>query len=292
MDEVDVYKTPRLKSDDIIIFKYPEYKNMDDEARCDFWENLSEHEKYVINQITTIANGYGKFSLFVNEASRSQCGVSKYSNLLDWDIDCWNLQRKWRLDDEHDPHDIGEYSFDKGMKGEWIRFIEDSRLVYGTFYSLASYLWWKMEDLVYDIGNEIIPHTYEWNLDPTEGPKNKSEYREVHIVLNANGKEKEYEVLQKLTYSFIAEDEGIGNKLISNMIKRFKGTFRVNFFENPNDPYSDLIVCDQETLRKIRPENFLSDFTRFQNELSLLDDLVKDFTEKVSSEFLEFIKNA
>ncbi len=290
MDEVDVYKTPELKSDDVIIFKYPEFKDMDEDAQYDFWQELPDHEKYIINQITTIANGYGRFNLYVNEASRSQCGLEKYSNLLDWDIDCWNLQRKWRLNDEYSPYDIGEYSFNKGMTGEWIRFIEDSRLVYGTFYSLASYLWWKMEDLVYDIENEIIPHEYKWKTDPVE----KCECGEpgctrVQVIVEANGREKEYDVLRKLTYSFIG-DNGIGEILISNMVKGFKGTFRVDTFENPYDPYSDLVICDQETLNNIKPENFISDFTRFQNESSVLDDLVKDLTEKVSFEYREFVK--
>lgn len=288
MDEIDIYKKRDLRLEDVILFKYPEFKDMDDEAKDDFWMEMNDHDKYIVNQITTIANGFGRFHLYINEASRSPCRIENYKDLLTWDKDCWNLQRKWRIEDEYCSQDIGEYVFNKSMTGEWIRFIEKDRLVYGTLYSLSAFLWWKMEDLVYDIENEIVPHEFNWEIEDVEGCECEG-YRKVNINVDANGREEEYEKIKKLTYSFI-ESGGIGYLLIFKMSDRFKGTFRVDTFENPDDPYSDLIICDQETLANIRPENFISDITRFQNESSILDDLIKDLIEKVSFEYREFIK--
>lgn len=288
MDEIDVYKSPELEVEDVIIFKYPEFVDMDDEAKYDFWQDLNDHDKYIINQITTIANGFGRFNLYINEASRGPCQIKDYKELLTWDIDCWNLQQQWRLKDEYQPYDIGEYSFDKGMTGEWIRFIEDGRLVYGTLYSVASYIWWKMEEMINNIEEEIIPHEFVWN-ESKACDCGHEECTQVKITVNAKGREKEYDVLRNLTYKFIYTN-GPLDIIISDMIKDLKGTFRIDKFDDPNDPYSDFIVCDQETLSKITPENFITDFKNHLNDNTILDNLIKDASEKVGSEYREYVK--
>jgi len=291
----DVKKEVRV--DDVLASKYPKYKDMDEETKDDFWGDLPENEKYIINQITTEANGFGEDKLYINEASRNndEVMIGTYKNLLDWDINCWNLQRKWRNEDEYSPSDIGEYNFNRGMTGEWIRFIEDSRLVYGSLYSLSGFLWWRMEELVLEIENEIIPHNYIWNpplnidCDEEDGDCKNCDCRKVTITINANGKEEEYEKLRKLTYEYIIYD-GRGEIIIRNLAKEFKGTFRVDNFENPDDPYSELIVCDKETLEKINPETLLKDFKLFLNDKSILDDLLNNLKNTIDKDYREYVK--
>ena len=290
----------KVSSDEVLASKYPEYKDItDEEAKDDFWRDLPEIEKYIINQITTEANGYGEDKLYINEYSRNndEVNIQNYETLLGWDIACWDLQRKWRNEDEYSPSDIGEYVFNRGMTGEWIRFIEDSRLVYASLYSLHSFLWWKMEEIVLEIENEIIPHEYKWDppLDKDDDcdKDNKCgddcDCRRVNITINANGREEEYEKLRKLTYEYIAYDEK-GDLIIKKLIEGYTGTFRVDNFENPDDPYSDLIVCDKETLREINPKTFLKNFKSFLNDNSLLDDLLAGLKIIIQQDYREYVK--
>ena len=289
----------KITPDELMELKNPGYSDMDEDAQFEVWDKISEHDKYLINKLTTKANGYGEDRLYINEASRQNdiITISKFKNLLEWDIECWNLQRKWRNEDvdENNFYDIGKYDFNKGMTGEWIRFIEDSRLVYASMYSLSGFLWSNMEDLVLEIENEIIPHEYKWEPplendgDEEETCGNNCKCRRVQINIDANGREEEYEKLRKLTYEYITHD-GRGESIIKKLAKKFTGTFRIDKFEKIYDPYSDFIVCDKETLRKINPETFLTDFKSFLNDKSILDDLLNKVKELIDSDYRQYVK--
>lgn len=298
MASIEDYTGDRLTSDDLLLFKYLGYKDMTEDEKDDFWRELPDSEKYSVNQLTTKVNGFGEDRLYCNESSRVNFKFEDFENLLDWDIACWNQQREWRLADEYQPFDKGEYKFNTGMTGEWIRLIEKSRLLYGTIYSLHSFLWWKMEDLVFDIENELIPHEFKWEppIDKTDECCGEEEScgdecgcRRVKININAFGREEEYEKIRKLTYDYISTGSR-GDKIIEEISKDHVGTFRIDSFENPYDPYSDFIVCDKETLGKIRPRFFLDDFNSFIHLTSWIDELIIKLKVLIDKDFREYVK--
>lgn len=276
-----------MNTEDLLIAWYSEYRELEtDDQREDFWNNLPKEDVYKINQEVTLHNGIGEDKLVINEYSRDSLIIENYNNLLDWDIDCWDDQRQLRLQDKYCSCDIGEYDFYKGLAGEWIRLIEDSRLIYGNLYSLPMFLWWQMEDLIYDIENQIVPHELHWNTEDDENPNLKK----VNITVDAYEREEEYEKLKQLTYKFLTTDESSpGYKLILETFKDIKGTFRINMLEDPIDPMTDFIVCDQETLSKINPKTFLKDFSSCLNNDINFENFIIEFKNKVEDVYRKFV---
>lgn len=282
--------TEKVSVDDIIKTKYPNYANMSEDEQDDFWDELSESEKYEINQKTTEANGFGQNCLYCNEIGRGN--FKEFSNLLEWDIADWNVQRDLCLKDQYMSFDRGEYNFDTGMFDEWIRLIENSKLVYGSLRTLYAHLWWIMEDIVFDVENEIVPHDIEWHPTPKVVHEDGEQClcNEITLVVNAYGREDEYEKISSLRNKYI-ENNGRGSELVKQSAQGFTGTFRVDNFENPTDPYSIFIVCDRETLGKIKPESFLNDFHSNATSAPVLNELTEKFKKIIENDFREYINS-
>ena len=209
--------------DDILVKLYPVYKDLpevdfindqdDVYTKDDFWDDLSNKEKYNVNSLYLKMIGDPKHDYIMcwepgrfdeNEA------VTDYTNFYDVDYKWWEFQKNanWsNIEDQkkmmmsgsktYTPEKVAEsinsfndeYSEYKiSMTGDWYRLIERDTFIYAEMISLKWYLFYKAEFFLDSLQDEHIP--YELKDADFETLLNTRDPEEKY---NAAGREKELE---------------------------------------------------------------------------------------------------
>lgn len=256
---------------------YPETIGLRGKKYYDFLEKLSTEQLYTVNKEVCLRSGVGDDYFMITELGYSR-KISKFKNILEWEIKNWNYQEEASLKDFGKPRFGKEYDINKSLYGQWCRFVNvDDRLIYGFLYSLGSYLYYQAEDLLHDLTDELIPHTID--VDFKEDHKLK-----IHV--DANGKEKELKNLQDKTNDYLFSNFYDD---ISSLIN-ISGIIRVNNFEKPYDSESHIIFCSIEDLRNVSFKHFLRDINSRQISSEILTGVVDAMKLIVHEKFNSFIK--
>ena len=179
--------------DDILVKLYPVYKDLpeadfindqdDVYTKDDFWDDLSNQEKYNVNSLYLKMIGDPKHDYIMcwepgrfdeNEA------VTDYTDFYDVDYKWWEFQKNanWsNIEDQkkmmlsgsktYTPEKVAEsinsfndeYSEYKiSMTGDWYRLIERDTFIYAEMISLKWYLFYKAEFFLDSLQDEHIPY--------------------------------------------------------------------------------------------------------------------------------------
>lgn len=277
-------KNERLK-------RYPQLSIMDDDEYGDFLENITEEERYQINEIATKKIGYGKNKIVITELSRRFYYPENFKNLLEWDIHHWNRQNDFMKSDNYDK---GEYTFFYSLGGDWFNFIYNDKLYYGFLNSLHSYLYNIMDNELFDLISKEIP--YDVVLE--EGKPDENGFVPVNFRKEVHGGheadlEKAFNMYDECfiiekTNHYTEAMEFVKN-LIDNSNCKMK-TFRIDDFTKECDKQSYFIFSDESILKEITFDNFLDDFKKYESSNNELAEMVLKCKEKVNEYFNEILK--
>lgn len=310
--------------DDILVKLYPVYKDLpeadfindqdDIYTKDDFWDDLSNKEKYNVNSLYLKMIGDPKHDYIMcwepgrfdeNEA------VTDYTNFYDVDYKWWEFQKNanWsNIEDQkkmmmsgsktYTPEKVAEsinyfndeYSEYKiSMTGDWYRLIERDIFIYAEMISLKWYLFYKAECFLDSLQEEHIP--YELKDADFETLLNTRDPEEKY---NAAGREKELESFYTKIRVYLNND--LLNQ-IDNIIRKYKRVFSGKTFridkgyndgsEETFDPFTNFIFFDELSLKRVNPQNFLQTFRENQIDNKELEHIVNEFLELVKINFDE-----
>jgi len=263
------------------------YKLLEDlEKKDNFWKELPQEEKYKISYKIQKEKGIGK-DLFTNNEPGSWGENLKGKTVLEWDMDNWRFQRKCAEEDGH-PNRYSKEDYDFPiMQWEWVRWIENDKLIYGYLSSLEHHLLGEAGGWISDLQYDLIPHKH--NMVPVKEDKHGKYYT---MTIDAYGKEKEYETLSRrlITYEI---DELIN--IIKDTVKNPPDMiWRKDEFDKEFDLNSHIIFSNKNVCGAVTFEDFLNDIGKFPGDDSVFEGYVEKLRgivfDKVCEVYNEVIK--
>lgn len=303
MEKVDI--------DDITATYFPEYAKLSDDDKYDFWHDLSDKDKYLINYDYIIANGNPDYNyLMCNEPGRLDKleTLFDYPSMYEFDKSWWEFQRdsiweeieKQKKEMEkgskfHTPLKVSKSinNFNEQYKeysiycsGDWFRMIDNDVLLYSQVISVKWFIFYEIELYLDELQEATIPYKMNDDLEfmTLLNESNPS------IKYKANGREYEVDELNSLMTKYLNNDvlEIIESKIKESSLHGV--TFRCdrgydNDSEAEFDPFTDFIFLDEESLRSVRLTHFLSDFKSIQKPFEILTELVESVKSIVTTDF-------
>ncbi len=260
------------------------YTKLNNEEKDELWSLLSDYEIYSINLKLQKRVGFGndKFSL---QEFGDDFDISKYKHLKEWDKEQYIYQKKHGQTHLDDSYKI--YLF-----GDWCRFIENKKLIYGMLLSLSSYIFEEVSGKLMQFENELYPHKVNTTSKKCKKKqtnpltKRKEYFYTMDFTTKAYGREKELEELQKFIRKFEYE-------ILYPKIKRYvtthlrNRTYRVIDKKGTFDNFHQFLFSDKEALKNCTFENFLDDFNTLKRDTRDLKQIKKKFVKYARNHILE-----
>jgi len=295
----------------ILSEKYPEFRLLDDEeAQDNFWEELSEREKYEVNKEYLLQIGDPEYDYLVcwepGRLDEDKKSFFDYPTFYDFDKDWWEFQKqaiwgsiedqkKWMesgkpgwtpekvanaINDFNDKY--AEYSI--YCSGDWFRLIDDDKFIYSQVISAKWYVYYQLEILVDDMLDTSIPWSFKGDKDNWLNAINATTPEDSY---DAGGREVELDTMKSMVRKY--QNLDLFEK-IDEALKQhdFSGkTFRVDrgYEEEGFDPFTDFIFYDEQSLKNVRTTNFLEDFKANQLDYSYLENIIEDLKKIVAEDF-------
>ena len=256
---------------------FPESLNLRGKKYYDFVDNLSIEQKYQVNKELCLIKGIGDDHIMITELGCFH-RISSFKNMLEWEIKNWNFQEEAILKETGRYRYGTEYNIHRSLGGEWCRFIENDKLIYGTLYSLGSYLYYNAEDILSDLINNLIPH--EIHMDHLKNNR-------MNLRVDAYGREEELKDTQHRLYDYLA----VGLHDDISPLLNISGIIEIDNLDNPYDRDSDIIFCSVNDLKNVRFKHFLSDIHNRQISADILDGLKDSVTAIVTDAFNSKIRS-
>lgn len=291
-----------------------DYASLTEEQQEEFWDKLSDIEKYDLNQQWLLENENPEYDYLVCwEPGRfgDDDVVTNYETLYDVDLAWWEFQKQARWESieeskqwmqnpnshttaENVAESINSFNkeYDKGysiyLTGDWYRLIENDKMLYSQFIAAEWYLYHEIESMIDDLQEELIPYEFKKDDDflSNLGNGNGSQY-------NAYGREKELVSYNNLINAYQR------NKLferIKEVMPRYSDKFTGKTFrtdrdydkaEKTFDPFTDFIFFDEQSLKNVETKQFLKTFTEHQLDFSELLVMLNELKEICKSDFYE-----
>lgn len=298
---------------DVIIGElHPEYlKIVDDEAKEDFWSDLSEKEKYEVNKEYLLRTENPEYDYLVCwEPGRmnDEESLFDYPTFYEFDVRWWEFQRdamwesiedqkKWmeqgsdhwtpeRVAQSINYHNEEYKEYKMYCTGDWFRLMEGGTFIYCQMISAKWYIFYEIETLLDDALDTNIPWKFKGDSDNWINAINADTPEETY---EAGGREKELETMKKLIREYT--NKNLLDKI--EMVVRNSGlsgkTFRVDRGYGDDgeqfDPFTDFIFVDEQSLKNVRTTHFLEDFKAHQVDISELHQAIETLKDEVQNDF-------
>ena len=240
------------------------YKDLDKNQRDEFWELLSDYEKYCIFLKNQKKVGFGKNKISIVEYCEND-DLSKFKNLKQWDKSNYKYQEKH-----------GQTNLDKKYKlylfGDWCRLIENKKLIYGEIFSVSSYIFDRVVDRLYKFENGLYPHTSKYKFVKNSDKKTST----LQTTTKAYGKEKELEEFGKFRMEFTQEI--LYKKIRQYVLKNYSNkTYRIANKKETFDNFHQFLFSDNIALKNCKFSTFLYDFNKLKGDVKDLKLIEKKF---------------
>jgi len=258
------------------------YTKLNNKEKDELWSLLSDYEIYSINLKLQKRVGFGsdKFSL---QEFGDDFDISKYKHLKEWDKEQYIYQKIHGLIHLDDSYKI--YLF-----GEWCRFVEKKKLVYGMLLSLSGYILEQVCDKLTEFENNLYPHRVDVKSQKEKKKrknpltKKKEYFYTMDFKTSAYGREEELEKLKDFIRKF--EQEILYPKIKKYVAKHLKNrTYRVIDKKDTFDNFHQFLFSDKEALKNCTFENFLDDFNALKRDTKDLKAVEKRFV-KYAKEYI------
>lgn len=306
----------RQEIEDLLVEMYDNFpKDASEDTKSDFWSDLSDLEKYKVNEKHLRQIGNPEYDYLVCwEPGRfnEDENVTDFDTMYDVDLSWWEFQKQARWESIEDmkqwmeknpsrttPESVAKSinafndEYDKGyniyLSGDWYRLIENEIFLYSQFISAKWYLFYEAENFLDELLEKHIPHTFRDNDDLLNFISNINE-RDPRKIYEASGRELELDSYKDKIRDYQSNDL---IKRINFIIKKysivFSGkTFRVDtgYTQGEDfDPFTNFIFFDEESLKNVFPKKFLKTFKQNQLDFVEFDKMTNELKDLVLQDF-------
>lgn len=263
----------------ILTKKISFYKDLDKEQKDELWGLLSDYEKYCIFLKHQKKVGIGKDKFALNEYAIKPEDLKQYKNLKQWDKAQYTYQKKH-----------GQTHLDVKYKlylfGDWCKLIENKRLIYGTIFSVSSYILEKVEDRLRRFEDGLYPHTSKFKFIPNNDKQNTSSLK---ITTKAYGNEDELEKFSRFKMNFVHNI--LSSKIKKYILKNYKNkTYRIVEKKETFDNSHQFLFSDNNALKNCSFNTFLDDFNKLKGDIRDLKMIEKKFFKFAKSYLMDNFK--
>ena len=251
------------------------YKKLNSEEQDELWDLLNDYEKYRVLLKNQKKVGFGEDKFTINEYGSSNKKLAKYKHLKQWDKEQYIYQKS------HGQTHLDE-NYRLYLFGDWCRFIENKKLIYGEIFSVHSYIADKVSERLRAFEQGLYPHTTKFKyLKDKKKSKNsltsKKEYfSTLKIKTKAYGKEKELKAFSK--FMMIFEQEILRPKIKEYVLENLSNrTYRVIYKKETFDNFHQLLFSDNKALKNCHFKTFLNDFNQLKRDNRELKMVEKHF---------------
>ncbi|PCJ17333.1 MAG: hypothetical protein COB02_13995 [Candidatus Cloacimonadota bacterium] len=273
----------------------PSFKTLDEAERLEYYNSLTDKQRYKINITTLKRIGKGQNKILCYEPDRmdSNQKLLEYKNILEFDQEGRELHKQHQLkyikthpiseEISNEERLVLEKSFKSvqlDLPGEWFRFIENDKLVYSEIQSLRAYLRDTIDDTLEDLIAEYLSIDLPENMDDNDT---------ISISLpNVSSSNIQESVRAEVAQYELNELPTVVNQLLDGKCLFNKG-FRLDDFEDLDEPFSLFIFCELNSAKSVTFENFVEDFKKIEQPREILDEISQKFQEKVEKDLRAII---
>ena len=303
--------------EEILETHYPEYKKLpipksddfDYSARDEFWDDLTEKEKYNINaEVLKTTGPKDNDYLVCFEIGRLEDAqtIQDFDTLYDFDKSWWEYQHSF-LTEEYEKIEEGErkdrlkkrIDDDSDYKiycsGDWIRLFENDTFIYGQLISVKWFIFYELESYLSKLQEDFLPYSFKDDLKNIETIEKTMNEKDPIKRYDAQGREQELESLLTLIREFennemiLMIDEELSNNpsYSGKVFREHRGYTDTNF-----DPFTSYIFWDEESLQTVRTTNFVEDFSSIEEPYEIIKNIIDNLMGEVEKYFKSFsLKN-
>ena len=296
--------------EDIIGGMFSEFKLLkDEEAKEDFWSDLTESQSYAINKEYLLRTEKPEFDYLVcwepGRLNENET-IFDYPTFYEFDYKWWEFQKEASLESieemkkwmengsKHytpetismamDNHNKKFKNYEMNCTGDWFRLMDGNTFIYAQMISAKWYIYDHLEKTIDELIEKNIPWKFKGDIENWLNAINSNIPEETY---EANGRERELESLKTKLNEYnnnelldIIQNE-LDNNNYSGKTFRFDRGYSVDNF----DPFTDFIFYDIESLKNIRTKSFLKDFKENQEDSVKLDKIIEKLKLKITDDF-------
>lgn len=222
------------------------------------------HAQYLrFNSTLLPLRGIGEDFFFLNESFGKDKSLLDFPTLYAYDHDDHAYQEQARRD-EDSTYTAKPYR--GNLFHRWARLLIDGTFYYATLSSAASYVYSRIDDVGFDIIEELVPHTYVAGKDhgKREGTGIRWDKR-----IDAGGMEAQLEELRHRFWDYLAARYDALLQEYDDAAAK-----RVYFHDRSesDEPQMDIVFSDQTALQAVRLRHFVRDCRSMAGDPQELED--------------------
>lgn len=269
-----------------IFEKYlPGYEQASDKEQDALWDNASPQTIYELNTAIQRERGQGADQISMCELGREDEQMGDYTDLLSFDIVHWVSQQKhiyntdYPLDLIRDAQNLKVIhttpeNYVSLYYGDWFRLFYRDEFTYGNLYSAVNYILDEVEERVEQWLEANYPYSIKMDVQAGEQPLSNP----VTLTPDHQGnRDKAVAIKVALRPYYQQYRKELNGRLNHEPV----ATYIIERLDEDGFPTVDFICHNDTTLRLVRPLRFVTDITRYQKSVELLDPLIDEYHTKV-----------
>jgi hypothetical protein len=219
------------------------------------------------------------------ELGREDEQMGDYTDLLSYDIVHWASQQKhihntdYPLDLARDAQNLNVIqttpeNYVSLYYGDWFRLFYRDKFTYGNLYSAVNFILDEVEERVEQWLEANYPYSIKMEVQPGE----QADSNNVTLTPDHQGnRDKAVAIKVALLPHYQEYRKELNERLNHDPV----ATYIIESLDEEGFPTVDFICHNDTTLRLVRPLRFVTDMTRYQKPVELLDSLIDEYHTKV-----------
>ena len=224
------------------------------------WDDIPIEKLNILNWAALLTTGIGEDYIYLNESMEEDKSLLDFETLYDYDYADYLFQEQANKKEFSDYKGFDYYAY---KHPSWVRLIIKDRFYYATFLSLATYLHDEIDLIGQDYIEQLIPHEYVEGKD--HGNQEKGGFL-WDIKRDASGLEGQLDELNHRWFNFLQERWLV-------LSKKFRNVSPAVYTKDQSwddDPHRFFIFNNEETLKRIRWQHFISDSGPLMADISTI----------------------
>lgn len=239
-------------------------------------ESFSKEDQNRWNASTLPFYGIGEDSFFLNEYLGEGKSLLDFLTLRDYDEDNFHFQEHARK--QEDPTYVGKPYYGS-LYMNWARLHIDGKFTYATLSMVAGYVYAHINDMTYQILEELIPHRY------VEGPGHGKHVKngiQWDMQIDANGKENILDELKKQIWTY---EQSRADALAARFDAEPAQVYILDESKTPEENMH-FVFNNMHALSKIKWQSFVRDCRSLEATREPLGELLQE-ESVLLKEFIE-----
>ncbi|GMR16107.1 MAG: hypothetical protein BMS9Abin31_0414 [Gammaproteobacteria bacterium] len=226
------------------------------------WGDIPIEELNILNWENLLTTGIGDDYIYLNESMAKDKSLLDFETLYDYDYADYLFQEQANKKEFSDYKSYEYYAY---KHPSWVRLLIEDQFYYATFLSLATYLHDETDSFGQDYIDTLIPHEYINGKDHAKCEKGGFLW---DMKLDASGLEGQLDELNHRWFNYLQQRW----LTLSKELRNAPPSVYTEDKYWDNDPHRFFIFNNEETLKRIHWQHFISDCETLVADISTIKE--------------------